>query len=126
MGLVYARLRLSNEARKDLRPVEIDALVDSGAFSMCIPEIVRAELQLETVETRKVELTDGTVRDVEFVSPLGVRFDNRFTVSPAAVIGSEVLLGAVPMQDLDVIIDPKSEQLRVPPERPNFALVKVK
>ena len=126
MGAVYAKLFFSNEARKDLRPVEIDALVDSGAYSMCIPELVRAELQLETMDIRKVELADGTIRDVEFVSPLGVRFDNRYTVAPAAVIGTEVLLGAIPMQDLDVIIDPKTEQLRVPPDRPNFALSKVK
>ena len=93
---------------------------------MCIPEIVRAELQLETMDIRKVELADGTVREVEFVSPLGVRFDNRYTVAPAAVIGTEVLLGAILMQDLDVIIDPKTEQLRLPPDRPNFALSKVK
>jgi clan AA aspartic protease len=126
VGVIYARLSLTNEARADLRAIEIDALVDSGAYSMCIPEIVREELQLKTKEVRKVELADGSVREVDFVSPLGVRFDNRFTVALAAVLGNEVLLGAIPMQDLDVIIDPRSEEMRVPPERPNFALVKVK
>ena len=126
MGVIYARLWLTNEARRDLHAVEIDPFVDTGAYSMCIPEVVRQELSLETLEYRKVELPDGTIQDVEFVSPLGVRFDNRRTTTVAAAIGNEVLLGAIPMQDLDVIIDPRSEELRVPPERPNFALVKVK
>ena len=42
------------------------------------------------------------------------------------VIGNEVLLGAIPMQDMDVLIDPRNERLILPPDRPNFALSKVK
>lgn len=126
MGTVYARIKLSNALRPDLNPVEIDALVDSGAINLCIPEIVKRELGLESDERRFVEMADGSTREVEVVEPVRVFFENRRTTTTALVIGNEVLLGAIPMQDLDVLIDPRNERLILPPDRPNFALSKVK
>jgi hypothetical protein len=34
---------------------------------------------------------------------------------------TEVLLGAIPMEDLDVIIDPRNQTLALPPDRPYMA-----
>ncbi|MEH3106633.1 MAG: clan AA aspartic protease [Sphingomonas fennica] len=126
MGTVYARIALSNMLRDDLRPVEIDALVDSGAINLCIPDIVRRELGFEISRTRVAQMADGSLVEVGIVEPVSVRFDNRQTTTTAMVLGTEVLLGAIPMQDMDVMIDPRNERLIVPPDRPNFALAKVK
>jgi clan AA aspartic protease len=126
MGTVYARIKLSNALRPDLTPVEIDALVDSGAVNLCIPEIVKNELGFASYETRLVELADGSMREVDMIEPIRVFFKGRRTTTTAMVLGNEVLLGAIPMQDMDVRIDLRNEQLIVPPERPNFALSKVK
>ena len=126
MGTVYANIELSNLLRSDLTPVNIDALVDSGAINLCIPEIVQRELGLEIVRKRVVQMADGSLLECGVVEPVSVRFENRRTTTTALVIGDEVLLGAIPMQDMDVLIDPRNERLIVPPERPNFALSKVK
>ena len=126
MGTVYANIELSNLLRSDLTPVNIDALVDSGAINLCIPEIVQRELGLEIVRQRVVQMADGSLVECGVVEPVSVRFENRRTTTTALVIGDEVLLGAIPMQDMDVLIDPRNERLIVPPERPNFALSKVK
>jgi clan AA aspartic protease len=126
MGTVYANIELSNLLRTDLTPVNIDALVDSGAINLCIPEIVQRELGLEIVRKRVVQMADGSLVECGVVEPVSVRFENRRTTTTALVIGDEVLLGAIPMQDMDVLIDPRNERLIVPPERPNFALSKVK
>lgn len=126
MGVIYASIKLSNALRPDLHPVEIDALVGSGAINLCIPEIVQRELGLESCESRLVELADGTTRQVEVVEPVRIFFEGRRTTTVAMVQGTEVLLGAILMQDLDVLIDPHSERLILPPDRPNFALSKVK
>jgi len=126
MGTVYAKIELSNLLRTDLTPVNIDALVDSGAINLCIPEIVQRELGLEVVRKRVVQMADGSLVECGVVEPVSVRFENRRTTTTALVIGDEVLLGAIPMQDMDVLIDPRNERLIVPPERPNFALSKVK
>lgn len=126
MGTVYARITLSNPLRKDLRPIEIDALVASGAINLCIPDIVRRELGLDVERSRTAQMADGSLIDVGVVAPVNVQFDNRFTSTTAMVLGDEVLLGAIAMQDLDVLIDPRNERLIVPPDRPNFQLSKVK
>jgi clan AA aspartic protease len=126
MGTVYANIELSNLLRSDLTPVNIDALVDSGAINLCIPEIVQRELGLEIVRKRVVQMADGSLVECGVVEPVSVRFENRRTTTTALVTGDEVLLGAIPMQDMDVLIDPRNERLIVPPERPNFALSKVK
>ena len=126
MGTIYARIRLSNLLRDDLQPVEIDALVDSGAVNLCLPDIVRRELGLEIARKRVVEMADGSFVEVGVVEPVTIKFENRTTTTTAMVLGNEVLLGAIPMQDMDVMIDPRNERLILPPERPNFALSKVK
>lgn len=127
MGGVYANIRLSNPLRPDLAPVVVDALVDSGAINLCITEVVRRELGFgEAEETRIVELADGSSQEVEVVEPVRVFFKNRRTTTVAFVLGNEVLLGAIPMQDMDVLIDPRMEQLILPPDRPNFAFAKIK
>ena len=126
MGLVYATIKLANDLRPDLEPVEVVALVDSGALNLCIPAAIAAQLDLRVRRRRFAELADGSLHEVDIVAPVAVTFGNRFTSTTAAVIGNEVLLGAIPMQDMDVLIDPRSEELILPPERPNFALTKVK
>ena len=126
MGTVYARIRLSNDLRPDLDPVEADAVVDSGAINLCIPESIKDQLGLKTRRVRMAELADGSARQVDVVAPVTVAFENRETTTTAMVIGNEVLLGAIPMQDMDVLIDPRNERLILPPDRPNFALSKVK
>ena len=126
MGLVHARIQLSNALRPDLAAVEVDALVESGASELCIPEGLRQQLALESFEIRTAELADGSQHEVDVVEAVRIFFKTRRTVTTAVVIGNEVLLGAIPMQAMDVLIDPKSEQLILPPDRPNLALVKVK
>lgn len=126
MGTIYARIKLSNLLRDDLRPVEIDALVDSGAINLCVPDIVRHELGLEVARTRVAQMADGSLVEVGVIEPVTVTFENRVTTTTAMVLGNEVLLGAIPMQDMDVMIDPRNERLILPPDRPNFALSKVK
>jgi len=126
VGTIYAQVELGNLLRQDLRPVNIEAMVDSGAINLCVPDIVRRELGLEIARTRVAQMTDGSLVEVGVVEPVTLRFENRVTTRTAMVLGDEVLLGAIPMQDMDVLIDPRNERLILPPDRPNFALSKVK
>lgn len=126
MGLVYARIQLSNDLRPDLAAVEVEALVDSGAINLCIPQALKDQLDLKVRRKRVAEMADGSTLEVDVVSPVTVEFENRLTATTARVAGNEVLLGAIPMQDLDVLIDPRNERVILPPDRPNFALSKVK
>jgi clan AA aspartic protease len=126
MRLVYADIRLSNPVDVVLVPIEVNALVDSGALHLCIPEHIALQLNLNELEQRQVTLADGSKRLMPYAGPIKVNFGNRIAFVGAMIIGDEVLLGAIPMEDLDVVIHPATRTLRVNPESPNIPMTKAK
>jgi clan AA aspartic protease len=126
MGLVYADITLSNPVDSNLAPVEVHSLVDSGALHLCIPQHIAFQLKLNELEKREVTLADGSKRLIPYAGPIKVNFANRTAFVGAMIMGDEVLLGAIPMEDLDVVIHPATRTLRVNPESPNIAMSKAK
>ncbi|MEM8874540.1 MAG: clan AA aspartic protease [Planctomycetota bacterium] len=122
MGIVHGRILLSNAAKPDLKGLNLEVICDSGAIVTCIPQSVAEQLQLEQVETRVATITDGTSHRVPYVAPVKIQFDNRTSVGGALVFGEQVLLGATAVQDMDLMLDMRNEELIVPPDRPNFAV----
>ena len=121
MGLVFAKLVLKNPRRPRLAAVKVAALADSGAVHLCIPEEVRAQLKLETISEKVVTLADGSERSVPYVGPIEVRFKNRIGFTGALVLGDQVLVGAIPMEDMDLVIVPRTRSLDVNPKSPDIA-----
>jgi clan AA aspartic protease len=118
---VNARITLRNATNAALEPVEVEALADSGAVHLCIPEHVRFQLKLEPQDRKEVTLADGSKRLVPYVGPLEIRFKNRVGFVGALVMGDQVLLGAIPMEDMDLVILSKERRLDVNPDNPNVA-----
>ena len=115
MGLATAKIQLSNPKQPDLAAVEVDALADTGAVHLCVPEAVRAQLQLEEIDRKQVTLADGSRRQVPYVGPIELRYANRTGFAGALVLGDQPLLGAIPMEDLDLVVIPGSRQVAVNP-----------
>jgi clan AA aspartic protease len=115
MGIVTETLVLGNPRLPHLKVLEARALVDSGCTYLCIPESLRAQLELEAIDTRPAVLADGSCRLVPYVGPVQIRFKDRTAFCGALVMGQQVLLGAVPMEDMDLIIVPKTQTLDVNP-----------
>ena len=126
MGLVTCKVVLRNPRLPGLSEAEVDVLVDSGAVHLCIPEPVRAQLALEPIDSKEVTLADGRRARVPYVGPIEIRFKNRVGFAGALVMGDEVLLGAIPMEDMDLVIIPKTRTLDVNPESPDVASTIVK
>lgn len=122
MGLVFADIILKNPRLPDLRPMEVNALVDSGAFMLCIPEHVAVQLKLEKLEEREVILANGKKDTVPYVGPLQVSFENRNAFVGAMVMGEQTLMGAIPMEDMDLVVSPKAGTLMVNPNSPNIPM----
>ena len=122
MGLIRGVFLLSNPSRPDLDPVEVSALVDTGVVHLCIPEHLAIQLSLVELERREVVLADGHRRSVPYVGPVEVRFKNRRCCTGAMVLGNEVLLGAIPMEDMDLVLLPQFQSVDVNPESPNVAV----
>jgi clan AA aspartic protease len=88
---------------------------------LCIPEHIRIQLELEEIDNKEVTLADGTRKLVPYVGPIELRFKNRIGFAGALVMGDQVLLGAIPMEDMDLLITPKTRSLDVNPNSPNIA-----
>jgi clan AA aspartic protease len=126
VGLTNAKLTLRNPRKPELQPVQVDALADSGAVHLCIPAHVQLQLGLDEVGKKEVTLADGGKKLVPYVGPVELCFKNRTGFAGALVMGDQVLLGAIPMEDMDLILIPKTRTLDVNPESPNIGTSIVK
>ena len=126
MGLINATISLSNPRDSSLKPLDVEALVGTGATTLCIPEHVAVQLQLPAIEEREVVTADGKSHVVNYVGPLEVRFANRTCFTGALVLGDSVLFGAVPMEDMDLVVHPREQKLTVNPKSPNIPSAIVK
>ena len=133
IGLVYADIELLSTddlalsrrgflPREEVKRIRIKALVGSGAYELVINEDVKQQLDLPVLEERIARLADDSERRVELVGPVEVRFENRSTVVRALVLpgAAEILLVAIPMEGLDVVVDPREQRLIVNPAYPNI------
>ena len=120
MGLIRTRISLGNPKDPALSPIETDALVDTGALHLCIPEHIAVQLQLQEIYKREVTTADGRRSLCPYVGPVQVTFGNRGCFTGALVLGDEVLLGAVPMEDMDLVISPARRAVEVNPNCPNI------
>lgn len=134
MGLVYAEIDLISVDdmvlhrrgfldKDKIKQVRVKALVDSGAYMLSINETIRAQLDLPFIEKQFGTLADETLIEVDVVGPVEVHFENRSTTVRAIVLpgNAEVLLGSIPMEDMDVLVDPKQQKLVVNPKHPYVA-----
>lgn len=126
MGYAHAEIELSNPRLPDLGRIKIRAMANAGALTLCIPQHVCLQLALEAIEQREVTVAGGRRALVPYVGPVRVWFQNRSCFVGALVLGDEVLLGAIPMEDMDLIVIPALHRVEVNPQSPNFpqALVK--
>ena len=199
MGLVNAKISLKNPREKKLKILEENALVDTGAVHLCIPEHIQIQLKLEEIDKKEVTLADGSKKLVPYVGPVEIRYKDRvgfagalvipdfsaeksalsesegprgqirkefvllrgvsqilrlyrimhekirdylakpkkslsdffvrplpkaganFAITKFGIMGDQVLLGAIPMEDMDLVIIPSKRVLDVNPDSPNVA-----
>lgn len=139
MGLVYADIELINAiylglakrhkiGEEEVKRMHVNMLVDTSSVYMCINETVQEQLDLAVVEKRKGQLANGSVVEYDVVGPIEVRFKNRRCVVDAMVLpgDNELLLGAIPLEDMDVLVHPYRRELIVNPEHPYFAQMSLK
>ncbi len=126
MGLTYAKLKLTNLFNH--HQVEINALVDTGATFMCVTEETALQLGFDITEVSQqlVTLADGHQRKVPKIAPIEIAFENRSYVTEAVVLGDEPLLGVIPLEAMDLIVDTRQQKLIANPQHPNYPVALAK
>ena len=126
MGTTYAELKLTNLFSK--QSINVRALVDTGATFMCVTEEIAVQLGFDTSEVTRHVVTraDGRQLKVPRIAPIEIVFGNRSYITEALVLGDEALMGVLPLEAMDLLVDPLREQLIVNPAHPNFPVALAK
>ena len=124
MGTVYADIILKNAfdtgkfqrgliKEQEVREISVRALVDTGAGTLVINEDIRQTLGLEIEGLRRAELADGAKQIYKVTEPVKIIWKDRDTVCRALVLPSagDILLGAIPLEDMDLIVNPARQEL---------------
>ena len=124
MGYVHAEITLKNAGdvtnvkrgyikEPEIRQTTVTAMVDTGAATLIINEDVRQKLGLLVESTYKAELADGSVQTYGLTESVQIQWKDRKIACQAVVIpnANDVLLGAIPLEALDLIINPVKQEL---------------
>lgn len=136
MGLTYANIELVNQSDADdyrrkrisedeIRQITVHAMVDTGSIMLCINESIKDALGLDIVGKRRSELANGLILELDVVGPVIVRYLDRDCVTRALLLpdDQEPLLGAIPMEEMDLYVHPsRNELLPMHPEGPIMSL----
>jgi clan AA aspartic protease len=136
MGLTYANIQLQNGndvsdynrkriGEDEIRQIEINALVDTGSIMLAINEPIRAALDLPIIGKKVSQLADGTRIELPVAGSIMVRYLDRWCITSALLLpdDQEPLLGAIPLEEMDLYIHPgRGELLPVHPEGPLMSL----
>ena len=120
MGLIRQDIRLSNPHLPDLEEIDVKALVDTGAQELCIPEHLAKQLRLKFAGQRIIHLADGRREPADVMTTVQLGVFGLTWSGQVIVTGDEVLLGALPMESLGLIVDPRRRRIFPDPESPNI------
>ena len=135
MGRVIVEIELSNSTDEELkrrdpsapevRKIKQKVLVDTGATMLSIPEDQIAKLGLPVLRQATSRYADGRREVRNVYGPAIVKILNRTGAVEvlAGHIGQPALLGQIPLEGLDLLVDPRRQRLIANPESPDMPMV---
>jgi len=123
MGLVHAEITLKNAGdvinerrgllqEPEIRQTNVKAVVDTGAMTLVINEQLRQQLGLGIVGAKVATLANNVKERVQIAEAVDVHWKNRsMTCRPWVVNSGRILLGAIPLENMDLIVDPAKQEL---------------
>ena len=124
MGIFMEEITLENSTDRgvadrgyinesQIRTLKVQAMPDTGAWTLVINEEVREKLGLTIKGEARSTLADGKASNYPITEPVNIQWKNRSTALPAIVVAGakNVLLGALPLEAMDLIVDPLRQTL---------------
>jgi clan AA aspartic protease len=123
MGNVFAEITVKNAvdlalsqkgqiAEQDVHTVTLTAIVDTGAITLVINEDIFNQLGLTVLEKRNINLAGGAKMECKVTSPVCIQWKSRqATVSAVMLPQGKPLLGVIPLEFMDLIVDPIRQEL---------------
>ena len=119
MGIVYANITLTNPLLG--KSVNVRVMVDTGTTHMIVTADIARELGFDLEEMSTYSLTVADSRRVRCprIRPIEIRFEDRTFQTEAAVLGDECLMGVIPLEAMDLVVNPKLERVTPNPAHPD-------
>jgi len=136
MGEVRVKVKLMNAVDEtlvsrgllnpnQLRVIETQALVDTGAVKMVLPMTIVQELGLRIRGKQMAQDADGGEEEIGLTEALIIEIEGRETIEAALVTGNEVLIGQTVLETLDLLVDCKNQCLIPNPKHPNYPVFRI-
>jgi clan AA aspartic protease len=137
MGSLRSQIKLTNAidealvnrgllAPNNLRKCEVQGLVDTGAVTLVIPRDIVELLGLRIRGQRKAQYANGYEENIGVTEPIICECLGRETTVEALVVGDEVLIGQVVLEQLDLLTDYKNQRLVPNPKHPDYPVAMIK
>ncbi|MDI6792253.1 MAG: aspartyl protease family protein [bacterium] len=139
VGKVTVRVRLTNnddlalvragfKSQSEVREKEVEGLVDTGATMLVLPQSLVEELGV-FVTNREVTVTfaDGSRDKRKIGRGVLVAIEGRDALTDCVIEkkGRQVLIGQIPLEEMDLVVDPKLGVLSPRPESPDMPMIEI-
>lgn len=137
MGEIRTKVKLTNAvddalvmmgklSADEVRRMEVEAIVDTGAIASVLPVHVVEQLGLLIRGHRVAKYADGRNDSVGVTSPVTFEILTRNTIEEALVLGDEVLIGQTVLEKLDLLADCAGQRVVPNPAHPNQPVLNVR
>ncbi len=128
MGEVKAKCFIGNPLDVSVKPLDVDAMVDTGAVMPLLGKDILDKLGAQVTRRAVVTLADDTSQEMDVAGPISIEISDRKSffeclVGPVLV---EPLIGQVVLEVLDLVVDPGRQTLTPRPESPAYPSYKLK
>jgi clan AA aspartic protease len=118
-------MRTGQKTLDQVRSLQIEALVDTGAVKCVMPESIADKLGLGRSRTRKVMLADGSSHEVPSSDPVLLEIMGRQVYEEFYVFGNEVLIGQTALESTDLFVDCNGRRVVPNPDHPGQAIIRI-
>jgi len=137
MGAVIVRVTLTNYRdylsfkagkmpREQMRSIEADALVDTGAVESVVPPAIADQLGLSRIATQVAQYANGLQEEVDVTEAIEIEIMGRRVSEETLVLGDEVLIGQTVLEKTDLHMDCREQRLIPNPAHPNQPVIKIR
>jgi predicted aspartyl protease len=107
------KVRLECGVLKEVRTLTVAAMPDTGAWTLVINEETRQKLGLAVEGSILSTLADGSTTQYSQTEAVKIQWKNRSTTQQALLVpaADDILLGALPLEAMDLMVDPVNECL---------------
>ena len=126
MGKVIEKIKITNY-NNPTKSTEVEAVIDTGATMVVLPQNIVDELELKKIREVKVKYANNKTesKSIYGVATMEIKGRTANLDVLAEAEGSQPLIGQVLLELLDLVVDPRTRTLMPNPMSPEMPMVEI-